>query len=87
MNYSSFKAYMILSIEYYRMWCYIKSFIVSIIVIISIHYIYKFMLNSFTIPKVKLLNPKPNIHTSLPPPTQSTSMEDELNQFISSIQD
>ena len=62
-----------------------KTFIMSIFIITSLHYMYDFLLTTFTIPKVKTISPiqhykAESVHT----PSEKT-MEDELDMFMSTL--
>ena len=60
-----------------------KTFIMSIFIISSLHYMYDFLLTTFTVPKVKTIAPIPHYkaeHVHTP-----HTMEDELDMFMSTL--
>ena len=60
-----------------------KTFIMSIFIITSLHYMYDFLLATFTVPKVKTISPIQ--HYKVEPVHTPPTMEDELDMFISTL--
>jgi hypothetical protein len=67
------------------MWCHIKTIIISIFIISAFHYMYDFVLATFTVPKVKTISHTPQYKTEATPVPTEKTMEDELDRFMSTL--